>query len=730
MSWLKSKIRMVAARASDALAQAADLMAPTLYESRVEELHHRWTTVSRFLESVLLRELDAGEQRRLLAESHTRESLQKIVVLIVTEESDTDRHALQRQAQAQAHAHHNNGDPPHEPSRQCLEYLLDRQLLPLLCDAGRRDQPCGIMSLAMQFVAALLSRVSYPLLPTREIHESVVALLQSASRKEVEDPVVRKSLVNLLHVIWKKLRADPIQTEFFFARSLPSPSSPHPAIVSELVIFTALLPHMDAVGKVGERCREAMVIAAGLQEPTLARFVLELTPFCHYAVNGVISAFDALPKTLPERYQRAGGSPHGGKSSSSASLHRGLDTDLETLALRLRFCCTLAMVGRLEIESGDWTQRSISNEVLTQFRTRFLSAVLQESLMDTSEATARTATLYARIILEDLAACGADTSTNPLLQVFIQFLIGPHDVDACGRQREDAESAPRRLPLELMHRMDSLSSSLSIATMDLFTSLLELQNDLIDATLLGGDAITRFQELRAPGARRRSSAAASAILSPRSDNGSVSPYSGAIWFACRFPESAVAANAHVWKIQAFDSLGIDADIPSSALSDSDTSEDQIVSLLSYIADAEFVTCQRAPAVVDDWESSDDEDEDDAAPIANSDPGSFSHAQAVERLSALSNQGNPEQEQDHSAFMRLILNRLERILESSFYENLALSGLISVLAQKDCCARLVFDVAEQLGAGGSVRAIRHKLVEENNESSLNDHEPETRLLCGE
>ncbi|GLE06925.1 hypothetical protein PINS_up016706 [Pythium insidiosum] len=470
------------------------------------------------------------------------------------------------------------------------------------------------------------------------------------------------------------------------------------------------------------------------------------------------------------------------------------------------------MVGRLEIESGDNSRRSISNEIMTQFRTRFLDAVLQDTLMDTSEATARTATLYARIILEDLVACGADASANPLLQIYIQFLIDQFNVDAARQEADgsgDHEIEQRRLPVELMHRMDSLSSSLSIATMDLFTSLLELQNDFVDATLLGGDAVARFQELRAPGARRRSSVAASAMLSPRSENGSVSPFSGAIWFACRFPESAVAANAHVWKIQAFDSLGIDTEIPSSAQSDSDTSEDQIVSLLSYIADAEFVTCQRAPAVVDDWDSSDEEDEVDMDTVGNGDrqslPRSRSRtsssvagrarrdsdtasvtsrtaatrksmkplrsaslsmvipsfspvapvdAQVLERLSVISDSAKNQAEDDQPTFVRLILNRLERILESSFYENLALSGLVSVLAQKDCCARLVFDVAEQLGAGASVRAvledvhmdalrrtnrlsnggkrlteIRHKLVDENNESSLNDHEPETRLLSG-
>lgn len=158
-SWIRSKLRQVAARASDALAQAADIVAPTLYESRADEFHHRWTTVARFLESVMARELDAAEQRRLLLDSHTRDSLQKLVLLIYKEENDYDRIELSMARQRPAAL----SDPDdvqaqqHAP-RECLEYLLEKQIISRLCEFGARDQPCGIMSLSLQFVAALLSR--------------------------------------------------------------------------------------------------------------------------------------------------------------------------------------------------------------------------------------------------------------------------------------------------------------------------------------------------------------------------------------------------------------------------------------------------------------------------------------------------------------------------------------------------------------------------------------------
>lgn len=801
LSQVKSRLKLVAARASDALAQAADIVAPTLYESRAAEFHHRWQTVSRFLASVVSRELEPAEQRRLLLESHTRDSLQKMVLLIYAEENALDRLELSlapeaadlltspTQQQAPSPSHHE------QQPRECLEYLLERQILPHLCDAGRRDQPSGIMSLALQFVGALLSRVNYPLLPTREVHESVVGLIEAATKKEVEDPVVRKCLINLLNVLWKKLRADPVQTELFFLHAdgmIARKSSSadvllltRPNDVLELVLFTGLLPHMYAMGKVGEKCREALVIAAAMHEKALCRFVLQLTPFCHYAVNGVISAFDALPKTLPTNGSR------------------GIETELYMLAIRLRFCCTLAMVARFELtevdkDTGQEVRTSIANELLLQFRARFLEGPLLEGLLNASESAARTATLYARLILEELVACSSDASANPLLYVYLQFLLQqmPEAVDGELSDPVGGAAPAHLLPTELLHRMTSLSSSLSIATMDLFTYLMELQDETVDTRLLG-------ELCEGVQARPRSSS----VLSPMNTN-------GAVWFASRFPNSAVAANAHLWKIQAFDGVNDELDIPAA----DDNSEGQVLSLLSYIADAEYAACQRAPAAVNDSDTSDDEsDADDesaaqplaAAATATSDsmrnavaspkgkksdaamasPRTTSRTAATRnamksvrevyltlnlpsfspvtpefrRQSSLSSASGGYKKQSSISsggddevplFIRMVFSRLERLLENSFQENLALSGLVAAIAQKQQCAPVVFDVNEERDAGQSVRTIledvyadalrridrlpngeakvaeiKKKLVDDDSEAALNSHDAETRLLCG-
>uniref|UniRef100_A0AAV1TFB3 Uncharacterized protein n=1 Tax=Peronospora matthiolae TaxID=2874970 RepID=A0AAV1TFB3_9STRA len=648
MSWLRSKLRLVAARASDALAQAADMMTPTLYESRVDEFHQRWTTVARFLESVVARDLEPGEQRRLLLESHTRDSLLKLVLLIYEEENNSDRWEMMVLARPKTpDASGTDAQSPSPPSplehasHECLEYLLLKQIIPHLCEAGRRDEPCGIMSLAMQFVAALLSRVSYPVLPTREVHMSVVALIQAAARKEVEDPTVRKYLIGLLNIVWKKLRGDPVQTEFFFlhadrlmirttdmtygrdddAVSTPVwPVSDDPFLhthnhhtqseVPELILFTGLLPHMYAVGKVGEMCREALVIAAAMHDKALCRFVLQLTPFCHYAVNGVISAFDALPKTFT-----AATKTFAATAADSTDLDADMEEELSFLAVRLRFCCTLAMVARYELDevdevTGELQRRSIADELLDQFRTRFLEGPLLEGLLHTSEAAACAATLYARIALEELTACGRDTRANPLLFVYLQFLLERTSTKfrtvravATVEKQEPAVlsdperqanrlSGAQRLPSELLRHIDSLSSSLCIATIDLFTSVLELQDEYADHILLGAKDRSDWNiENGGESSPRKRTHKACSLSSPNALN------NGAIWFASRFPDSSVASNVHLWKIRAFAGPeDLAAEIPAA-----DDQEDQVLSLLSYIADAEYAACQRGPEEVGEFD---------------------------------------------------------------------------------------------------------------------------------
>ncbi|KAF0755914.1 hypothetical protein AaE_004817, partial [Aphanomyces astaci] len=315
------------------VAQAAEAVAPSLalslYKTPVEEFHHRWTTVSLFLDALAAEDLPDAQQRAKLSDSNTRDNLAKLVKLLYAEEDALDRQVYVVEEYS-------------IDARPCMEYLLEHNVLQNLCAKAALDSPCGLMVLVLIFLTDLLreSRINYPILPTRGVYRSVCELIQAAMVREVEDDMVQKCLLHCLHALWVKLKGDPVQTEFFFLRIYkPVPGDQpgnlvlSPSKISELVLFTGLLPHMYRDGKLGHKCREALVIAAGLHEPGLSRFILHMTPFCNYAVTGVIQAFDALPKAIGVKNEKTFRSVH----------PQAIVLELETLALRLRFCCTLAM---------------------------------------------------------------------------------------------------------------------------------------------------------------------------------------------------------------------------------------------------------------------------------------------------------------------------------------------------------------------------------------------------
>ncbi|KAF0720073.1 Aste57867_573 [Aphanomyces stellatus] len=667
MSWLKSKMRA----AANMVAQAAEAVAPSLsltmslYKTPVEEFHHRWTTVSLFMDALIAEELTEAQQRAKLGDSNTRDNLAKLVKLLYAEEDALDRQVHDLDASID--------------SRPCMEYMLEHNVLQNLCSKAAHDSPSGLMVLVLIFLTDLLreSKINYPILPTRGVYRSVCELIQSAMVREVEDDMVQKCLLHCLHALWVKLKGDPVQTEFFFLRIYKSvtPGDPtnlalSPSKISELVLFTGLLPHMYRDGKLGHKCREALVIAAGLHEPGLSRFILHMTPFCNYAVTGVIQAFDLLPKTIGTKNEKT---------------FRSVDPDaivleLETLALRLRFCCTLAMVGVFEVDATT----CVTKDILTQFHTRFLQGPLLDALQDTSEAAARTAVHYTVTILDMLVRCGAAPDANPLLHLTLTFLLHHHHkkanaavlpvvTDALELQPTPAAAPRLRLLSELLHRMNSLSASLSVATIQLFAALLALHTPVVDAVLLPPP-----------------SPSIAAVHLP--------------WFAARFPHSALAAltaDASLWQ-------AIKTHQPTTALAtyaDTDLMP-SILSMLAYVASAEQrLLCGLEIGSTTSTELDTDDDEGDALP---STPTAAWHVRmaSVSTVPAL-----PLETAESLAplFASILLNRLERWLDNSVEENVALSGLVTLLA--DRAPTLVFDWPVDHGASPpSSKSVRSVLEE--------------------
>ncbi|ETW02658.1 hypothetical protein H310_06117 [Aphanomyces invadans] len=707
MSWLKKGVRA----AVNMVAQAAEAVSPnlslSLYKTPVEEFHHRWTTVSLFLDALAAETLPDIQQRTKLSDSNTRDNLAKLVKLLYAEEDALDRQMY--------------GGGQEECSidaRPCMEYLLEHNVLQNLCAKAAQDSPRGLMVLVLIFLTDLLreSRINYPILPTRGVYRSVCELIQAAMVREVEDGMVQKCLLHCLHALWVKLKGDPVQTEFFFLRIYKPVPGDHsgnlalsPSKISELVLFTGLLPHMYRDGKLGHKCRESLVIAAGLQEPGLSRFILHMTPFCNYAVTGVIQAFDALPKAIGVKNE---------KTFRSVD-PEAIALELETLALRLRFCCTLAMVGTFEV-----VDTCITKEILTQFHSRFLQGPLLEALLDPSEAAARTGIHYACIVLDLLATCGRSPDANPMLHATISFLLHHHHAKTVGSTSIKAslvvpvvtstnELAPPlldqhgesvRLLSELLHRTNSLSPSLSVAAIDLFALMLRLNAPQVDAVLLPTTSTSLV-----------STAQASSLEAAGHRN-------LAAWFSSRFPHSLLSTlDDTVWqtiiKAHGTPSLALppstwDRASPSGIPFASSDWQGYVVSLLSYVIAAEQrVLREKSTALLtstidgetssSDTEESEDDDEGEVEQsLGDNDaagPTPTRHRRrrrqlprwqvrvpsmtTVAMVDAVVAVTPPSSSSAWESLESMVVNRLERWLDNSLEENVALSGLVVLLAER-------------------------------------------------
>ena len=357
----------------------------------------------------------------LLKESKIRDRLEGMVKLL-REENETQRSTSQGKM---------SGAGPVHP---CLEYLLENRVLEILCALGLADRPSGMMALVLQVLYALLKHISHPLLPHMSVHLPVCHIIRvclEAGRGgggpgELPGASNRaqNSLVSLLHTIWGKVREDPSQLSFFYEDGKLSKHVRTP----QLLVFNGLLSHMHSRRKAGEKARESMLWAVQLQDERLTGYIAEHTNFCRSLVDGVVSAYSALPTSDDGADVMAGEDVAENARSQALAVFRG----------RLNYCAAVIagatahshpgpaqlMGGGDELLEGGaerWPLRdrnALVTTILKDLRERFLDNVLRPALLEIAEPVVLAATRHARVILGELAVWG-----GALLDCFVRFLL-------------------------------------------------------------------------------------------------------------------------------------------------------------------------------------------------------------------------------------------------------------------------------------------------------------------
>ncbi|CCI45368.1 unnamed protein product [Albugo candida] len=652
MGWIKNRMKVAAIKAHDALAQGIDIMAPALYSTKTKEFQKRWLLICRYLTSI--ETIKPENQEKLISDSHILDILHKMTSILAAEERVSDRLKMSFTAQTEQEI----------IERPCMKYLMEKEIVLYICELGANDAPRGMLMVAIRFMSALLENVDAEVIFDEEqILESLWQLVQVAGVREAKDDHIRKALMYLLNRLWKQLRAHPLRIKQCFKlddsctdRKILESSS------ENCVAFTQLLPHISAEGEIGAECREALIIASSISQEDLVHFIVKCTPFCQYVVNIISIEFKTLIET-----------PSGTESDSRGygDINNSENAKLVRFKTHLKFCCLLAAVGHYETDGA-----SIASIITEEFQERFLNGPFMSAFIDKSLPGACTTTMYAHVILDVLVSCNSTLQSNPILYTFAKFFF---------QETSKADQDDTQLSALILNRIDTSPSCLTVLTIDLVTSFLELDDPQIDQWILGYEPLVSVAEKQKEIEHK--------LLK-----------TGTVNFASRFPYSFIASNIDLYEQQ------IDKQ-------ELETAEQPSLSLLSYIVEAEIMTTRRArpPSIsYSDVEASCLQD----ARLRSESTEHFSQLSEAHRSKGRTNidalgrkMGLPlpthpqnfpysefssrqNAEKATARIFKVIFSRLEKLLEASTDENLALSGLISILARNEKCFDQIFDMEEK------------------------------------
>jgi hypothetical protein len=171
----------------------------------------------------------------------------------------------------------------------CLEFVLEERCISVLCKLGCEDRPVGTMALIMRTVAQLLTHISHPLLPSAHVHRPISDLITAASHyhqqlrssksaglqkwRVAPAVMVEKQLAQLLKSIWRKLRDEPAQVDFFLYVDQSTRAA-------RFDIMSALLGLVLGGGGAGAAAREALLLAVTVRDARVNAFISRSTSFC------------------------------------------------------------------------------------------------------------------------------------------------------------------------------------------------------------------------------------------------------------------------------------------------------------------------------------------------------------------------------------------------------------------------------------------------------------------
>ncbi|XP_032187995.1 protein FAM160B2 isoform X2 [Mustela erminea] len=388
----------------------------------------------------------------------------------------------------------------------CLEYLLQHKILETLCTLGKAEYPPGMRQQVFQFFSKILAQVQHPLLHYLNVHRPVQKLLRLGGT--VPGSQTEKEEVQFTTVLCSKIQQDPALFTYILevstsgkkmvsrkksskepttlpreaasvqdkdhARSkapdmspcgaralssqLPAETEEPEGVVGESTLITALIGLCKSKkGRVALKAQENLLLLVSVASPAAATYLVQSSPCCRVVAEHLCQLYQSLPPFLdPADIAALEGISW---RLPSAPSDEASFPGKEALAAFLGW---FDYCDHLITEAHTVVAEALAKAVAE----KFFVEILQPHLLHVSEQSVLTSTALLTAMLRQLRS-------PVLLREAVAFLLGTDPQPAA------PDDGPCTLCAHLIGHCDHLSDEISITTLRLFEELLQKPHEQV-----------------------------------------------------------------------------------------------------------------------------------------------------------------------------------------------------------------------------------------------------------
>ncbi|XP_053480209.1 FHF complex subunit HOOK interacting protein 2B [Ictalurus furcatus] len=392
-----------------------------------------------------------------------------------------------------------------EETGPCMEYLLQHKLLETLCTLGKAQYPPGMSQQVLLFFSKLLAQIQKPMLHMINVYRPVQKLIRLCG---LPDSQTEKEESLFLFTICSRVKKDPYVLNYILETNKEGQpqrcssvsgegvegagggSSPEdsasPSTQSSNQPDTGFIRILVQLGKsqksrVALRAMESMLILTSVPQVDTSKLLAEETPLCDLLAERACELYGAIPVTLhPEdihsytvKQWRIRFSPVSAEETQTFPAQEHVD----------KFFCWLDYCDQLIKDAPEVLAVKLARALHQQW----LTGIVQPQLLQMSEVGVLVHTAL-------LSRCVHHIRSAVLLHELAHFLLGGDT------HREQPTATPPHshvLRYHLIKHCDHISDEISVATLRLFEELLKKPDKLILTNLVLRNLETR--SYRMPG---------------------------------------------------------------------------------------------------------------------------------------------------------------------------------------------------------------------------------------